>query len=187
MHGLNEWHVCVVATRACDGPSAGKVAASELPLATRVARGEGKWVTFGSSEAGLALDLSRLRPLAHLVLSIRSLRFRSTQETRSSVADVLMKALSGQETANFSLPLLSKHGQRYTVLLNATTRRDAKGEVTGVVGVGQDITELNQVMAESKRVADDLMRLIETANAPIFGIDTNGNVTEWNAKARAGY
>ena len=45
-----------------------------------------------------------------------------------------------------------------------------EGNITGVVGVGQDITELNQVMAESKRIADDLMRLIETANAPIFGI-----------------
>eukprot|EP00972_Heterocapsa_arctica_P030419 4480240-Heterocapsa_arctica.AAC.1 len=38
-------------------------------------------------------------------------------------------------------------------------------------------------MAEAKRVADDLTRLIDTANAPIFGIDVYGNVTEWNAKA----
>ena len=38
-----------------------------------------------------------------------------------------------------------------------------------------------QAMAMSKRLADDLTRLIETANAPIFGIDTLGKVTEWNA------
>eukprot|EP00930_Biecheleria_cincta_P053498 TRINITY_DN3901_c0_g1_i2.p1 TRINITY_DN3901_c0_g1~~TRINITY_DN3901_c0_g1_i2.p1 ORF type:complete len:3527 (-),score=831.98 TRINITY_DN3901_c0_g1_i2:238-9594(-) len=105
------------------------------------------------------------------------------QEGRQSVTDVLKKAFEGEETANFNLTLLSKHGERYTVLLNATSRRDAKGSITGVVGVGQDITELNQVLAESKRVADDLTRLIETANAPIFGIDIEGRVTEWNAKA----
>ena len=52
-----------------------------------------------------------------------------------------------------------------------------------MVVVVQDITELNQVLAESKRVADDLTRLIETANAPIFGIDTAGEVTERNAEA----
>ena len=69
------------------------------------------------------------------------------------------------------------------VLLNATTRRDGKRNATGVVGVGQDITELSQVMATSKRVADDLTCLIDTANAPIFGIDILGKVTEWNAKA----
>eukprot|EP00928_Gymnodinium_smaydae_P025622 TRINITY_DN2034_c0_g1_i6.p1 TRINITY_DN2034_c0_g1~~TRINITY_DN2034_c0_g1_i6.p1 ORF type:complete len:2576 (-),score=526.78 TRINITY_DN2034_c0_g1_i6:89-7759(-) len=104
-------------------------------------------------------------------------------EDRKSVTEVLQRALMGCETANYALPLMAKWGKRYTVLLNATTRRDASGNIIGVVGVGQDITELNQVMAESKRIADDLTRLIETANAPIFGIDTQGNVTEWNAKA----
>eukprot|EP00927_Polykrikos_kofoidii_P021762 TRINITY_DN20509_c0_g1_i3.p1 TRINITY_DN20509_c0_g1~~TRINITY_DN20509_c0_g1_i3.p1 ORF type:complete len:2831 (-),score=586.96 TRINITY_DN20509_c0_g1_i3:233-7462(-) len=104
-------------------------------------------------------------------------------DNRASVSKVLQNALLGVETANYDLSLLAKHGDRYTVLLNATTRRDSQGNITGVIGVGQDITELNQVMAESRRIADDLTRLIETANAPIFGIDTDGNVTEWNAKA----
>ena len=34
-----------------------------------------------------------------------------------------------------------------------------------------------------ERVADDVSRLIETANAPIFGVFLNGLVTEWNRKA----
>ena len=73
---------------------------------------------------------------------------------------MLQKALSGVETSNYELPLLSKTGKRSTVLLNATTRRDAKGGIIGVVGVGQDISQLNQVMAESRRVADDLTRFL---------------------------
>ena len=36
---------------------------------------------------------------------------------------------------------------------------------------------------ETQNTADDLTRLIDTANAPIFGIDTSGNVTEWNRMA----
>ena len=79
-------------------------------------------------------------------------------EDRSSVDSVLQKALTGIETSNFDLPLISKIGKRSSVLLNATTRRDANGAIIGVVGVGQDITKLNQVMAEAKRVADDLTR-----------------------------
>eukprot|EP00931_Biecheleriopsis_adriatica_P080427 TRINITY_DN5377_c0_g1_i13.p2 TRINITY_DN5377_c0_g1~~TRINITY_DN5377_c0_g1_i13.p2 ORF type:complete len:235 (-),score=55.15 TRINITY_DN5377_c0_g1_i13:701-1405(-) len=66
-------------------------------------------------------------------------------ENRRSVSDVLNNAINGKETANFEFVLMSKHGQKFTVLLNATTRRDGKGNVTGVVGVGQDITELNKV------------------------------------------
>ena len=63
----------------------------------------------------------------------------------------------------------SRHGEAFTVLINATRAMMAKAMSTGVVGVGQVITELNQVLAASKRVADDVTRLIDTANAPIFG------------------
>ena len=63
------------------------------------------------------------------------------------------------------------------MLLNATTRRDSNGTVPGVVGVGQDITELNKKSAEAKNVADDLTRLIDGANAPIFGVNREGKVT----------
>ena len=52
-----------------------------------------------------------------------------------------------------------------------------------MVGVGQDITEINKSQKELSRVANDLTLLIDTANAPIFGIDSNGLVNEWNRKA----
>eukprot|EP00959_Pyramimonas_sp_CCMP1952_P016831 356998-Pyramimonas_sp.AAC.1 len=87
------------------------------------------------------------------------------------------------EAANFEFPLYTKDKQRIEVLLNATTRRDAAGNIVGVVGVGQDITEKNQTADELERVAKDLRALIDTANAPIFGIDKDGNVNEWNNKA----
>ena len=41
---------------------------------------------------------------------------------------------------NYELSLTAKNGARVELLLNATTRRNAKGVVTGVVGVAQDIT-----------------------------------------------
>ena len=59
------------------------------------------------------------------------------------------------------------------------------GKATGVVGVGQDITVMRQATEEATRVADDLTRLIETATAPIFGVDLEGRVTEWNAMAES--
>eukprot|EP00959_Pyramimonas_sp_CCMP1952_P428677 8978542-Pyramimonas_sp.AAC.1 len=57
------------------------------------------------------------------------------------------------------------------------------GEIVGVVGVGQDITERKLAEAELERVAQDLRALIDTANAPIFGIDEQFRVNEWNNKA----
>ncbi|MFT5224449.1 MAG: PAS domain S-box-containing protein [Polaribacter sp.] len=101
-----------------------------------------------------------------------------------SVWEVLAKALKGEETANFELPLFNKSGDRVDVLLNSTTRRDASGKTIGVVGVGQDITELNRVRVEQESVANELTQLIDTANAPIFGIDDQGQVNEWNQQAK---
>ena len=102
---------------------------------------------------------------------------------RAVVGEVLDNALKGTQTANFEFPLFTKDGARLDVLLNATTRRDARGEIVGVVGVGQDITSLKAKENELSNVAGDLRALIDTANAPIFGITGDGLVNEWNNKA----
>jgi PAS domain S-box-containing protein len=100
-----------------------------------------------------------------------------TKEYKDAVRTVLDKALRGEETANFEFPLITKHGVRIEVLLNATTRRDEQGNVIGVVGIGQDITG---------RIAQEreYSKLIDSANAPIFGVDTQGCVNVWNICAR---
>ncbi len=65
-----------------------------------------------------------------------------TDDYKASVGAVLEKALKGIETANFEFPLFNRYGDRIDVLLNSTTRRDISGETIGVIGVGQNITEL---------------------------------------------
>jgi PAS domain S-box-containing protein len=103
-----------------------------------------------------------------------------TQDYRESVKKVLENALKGKETANYEFPLFAKDGERVMVLLNSSTRRNAAGEITGVLGVGQDITEIDKLRTVSESIAKELRQFIETANAPIFGIDADGKVNEWN-------
>ena len=107
---------------------------------------------------------------------------RITEEFKQPVQEVLNEALKGNETSNYEVPLFTKSGQRVMVLLNATTRRNPQGQVVGVVGVGQDITELDQSRSEMESISKELTQLIDTANAPIFGVDIHGNVNEWNQK-----
>jgi PAS domain S-box-containing protein len=63
-----------------------------------------------------------------------------TEDFKSSVREVLDKALKGKQTANYEFPLYTKDGARVDVMLNASSRRDAAGNIVGVFGVGQDIT-----------------------------------------------
>jgi len=75
---------------------------------------------------------------------------RITEEFKKPVQEVLNKALKGNETSNYEVPLFTKSGERVMVLLNATTRRNPQGKIIGVVGVGQDITELDQSRSEKE-------------------------------------
>ena len=88
-----------------------------------------------------------------------------TKDYQASVGMVIDRALRGDETANYEFPLMTKDGIRIEILLNATARRNPDGKIIGVVGIGQDITG---------RIAQEreYTRLIDTANAPIFGVDT---------------
>ena len=106
-----------------------------------------------------------------------------TDDYKLSVGEVLAKALQGDETENYEFPLFTHSGDRVDVLLNSTTRRDVSGQIVGVVGVGQDITELNKVRIEQAQIVNELTQFVDTANAPIFGIDAQGNVNEWNQQA----
>jgi len=103
-----------------------------------------------------------------------------TKDYQKSVKKVLDDALLGKETANYEFPLFAKNGTRVMVLLNSSTRRDTNGQIIGVLGVGQDITQIDKLRTISDSIAKELRQFIETANAPIFGIDNQGNINEWN-------
>jgi PAS domain S-box-containing protein len=75
----------------------------------------------------------------------------SSDRPRETVARILDRACSGTETENFELPLVTREGRTVLLLLNASTRRDAAGGITGMVGVGQDITELRAAERRSLR------------------------------------
>ncbi|WP_051554630.1 PAS domain S-box protein [Maribacter antarcticus] len=103
-----------------------------------------------------------------------------TKNYQVAVKKVLDNALKGEETANYEFPLFTKSGKRIMVLLNSSTRRNVEGKIIGVLGVGQDISEMDKLRTQSESVAKELRQFIETANAPIFGIDNKGRVNEWN-------
>ena len=61
--------------------------------------------------------------------------------------------------------------------MNASTRRNAvNNSVVGVVGVAQDVTETTKHDRAVASMARELRQLVDTANAPIFGINSEGKV-----------
>ena len=95
---------------------------------------------------------------------------------RKSVQEILDKALKGDETSNYELEFRTKSKEIRHLLVNATTRRDAESNVVGVVGVAQDVTEAVERDRAVRSMARELRQLVDTANAPIFGINSEGKV-----------
>jgi PAS domain S-box-containing protein len=101
---------------------------------------------------------------------------------RQSVQAVLDVALDGNGTANYELEFQTKSGQSRYLLANISSRRNSSGQVKGVVVFAQDVTESAQNDRAVAARARELRQLVDTANAPIFGVDTAGRVNEWNDK-----
>lgn len=71
-----------------------------------------------------------------------------TDDKKDEVRRILMQTLGGIETSNYELTLSTRSGTGVDILLNWTTRRDAQGEITGAIGIGQDLTEIKTYQAQ---------------------------------------
>ena len=91
-----------------------------------------------------------------------------------SVQNVIVSALTGRGTSNSEFELLGKDSESRFLLVNATTRRDTAGNIVGMVGFSHDVTEASKHDRAVASMASELRQLIDTANAPIFGIDCDG-------------
>ena len=63
--------------------------------------------------------------------------------SKEATKEVVSKALIGKEIANYEFNSIAKDGRKLMLLVNISTRRNIKGEIIGVLAVGQDITELD--------------------------------------------
>lgn len=86
---------------------------------------------------------------------------------KAAVKEVLNNALRGMETANFEFPMFTKDGRRVELLLNAMTRRNMAGAIIGMIGVGQDITELTRHRDKLEQMVEErtnelILALMET-------------------------
>jgi PAS domain S-box-containing protein len=84
---------------------------------------------------------------------------------------------------DFEVEFKKKNGERITVLLTATAKRDEKGTTIGYEGLNIDITERNKMERELKEANEFLMNLIESSVDGIIVTDMKGDILIFNKGA----
>ncbi|MDG2305300.1 MAG: PAS domain S-box protein, partial [Candidatus Binatia bacterium] len=100
-------------------------------------------------------------------------------DDRAPTAEFFAEIGSREKVADFRNRIVREPGKFSWIQWAATADPESKR----IYLTAKDITELARARAEQERTADDLTRLIDTANAPIIGIDAEGRVNEWNQTA----
>ncbi|TAN67661.1 MAG: PAS domain S-box protein [Methylobacter sp.] len=95
---------------------------------------------------------------------------------------VLRARQSGQETREWTY--VRKDGSQFRVMLVVTPIRDAQGEVSGYLGIAQDITEQYLAQNALEKSEIKLRRLFELSPLGIVMTDMSGRFIEFNEAFR---
>ncbi|CAE7864266.1 arcB [Symbiodinium necroappetens] len=98
--------------------------------------------------------------------------------------ELLMGAIADNATgiAQFHFSKMEDEAQDFVIIAaSARPLRDRHGEICGAVCIGQDVTELMLQRKEAQALAAGLTQLVETAPVPIFEVNQDMRVTEWNS------
>ena len=125
------------------------------------------------------------------------------EEGASIFADLMHRLMQNQAVGNCEIPMWTKKGREIIVMLSATPRTNANGQVIGATMVGQDITELTtyrqslerqvenqtaelaQVLKKEKEAVELKSRFVSIAShefrSPLSSIDFAANFIKQNA------
>jgi PAS domain S-box-containing protein len=90
-------------------------------------------------------------------------RFLIEPENHEKGRQMMDIVLKGNPVSLLEFPIVNRNGDRHILLLSATPRRNASGEIVGVLVVGQDITELTQYRKSLEEKVKERTQELKTA------------------------
>ena len=93
---------------------------------------------------------------------------------------IMMALEKDGKLKNYEIVFISKDGREIPALLSASFLRDAKGKITGTLGIAKDISDRKRLEDELRQAKDSLEILIEGITDPIVTTDKRGIVTSIN-------
>ncbi len=109
--------------------------------------------------------------------------FLQGEETDSATVARISGKLKKREAFSDEIINYSKSGKKYWIKMDVSPVFDAKGELTYFISVQNDVSQQKEFENQLTNIARELTNLIQNATVPIWGIDRNGYINEWNKAA----
>lgn len=102
------------------------------------------------------------------------------QETDPATIERIKDKLRNREWCVEEIVNYKKDGTSYWSRLDISPVFNAVNELTHFISIQNDISPQKEYENQITNIARELSSLIENANVPIFGVDRNGKINEWN-------
>jgi len=103
-----------------------------------------------------------------------------TNEIKGEVTEIRSLIVRKKRTIQRVLRESTKDGRMLWVKLNLTPSFDENGNVIGILGIGEDITEQRKMDEELRRSEEKYRTILETMEEGYFEVDLSGNFTFCN-------
>jgi PAS domain S-box-containing protein len=104
-------------------------------------------------------------------------------ETQRPALDQIRLSIKAGESITQEVLNYTKDGTKLWLKININPVYDESNKIIRFVAVETDVTPNKEYEKTITTIAGDLTNLIATANTPVFGIDRNGCINEWNERA----
>jgi PAS domain S-box-containing protein len=106
--------------------------------------------------------------------------FLRGEETDVAMVEWMNSRIYHAESFSGELINYSKTGRKYWLKLEISPVFNDDGKLKNFISIQSDITAQKEFESKITAIARELSSLIENANVPIFGVDRNGHINEWN-------
>jgi PAS domain S-box-containing protein len=107
-------------------------------------------------------------------------KFMQGPETDRATLDIIRQHVDAKRSVTQEVLNYTKDGSKFWVKVNINPVFDDRNHLVKFVAVETDVTPHKEYENKITAIATDLTNLIATVNAPVFGIDKNGFINEWN-------
>ena len=121
---------------------------------------------------------------------------KCSKDALDTIKSTMTRSIMGHRVDPFQMVLISrggldgfeetiKEGDELLLFVGPNVSRDLTGRARDVLFVGQDVTDVRKTMVKCAEIEAGYQRVIAESGSPIFGVSTDGSITDWNCATEA--